>query len=80
MYHPDLLKAAISPGAAAEATECEKDARHEANVIVAGGLFYPLAFESLGFISSFTLDTLREIVQGHHQPAGYRFLKLSRTY
>ena len=35
--------------------------RHETNVTTAGGLFYPLVFESLGFISSFTLTTLKEI-------------------
>ena len=45
----------------AEAAECEKDARHEANVTTAGGLFYPLVFESLGFISSFTPKTLKGI-------------------
>ena len=75
-----ILKAAIRPGAAAEAAEFEKDARHEANVTTAGGLFYPLVFEFLGFISSFTLKTLKEYVQRHHQSVGYHFLELSRTH
>ena len=56
-----ILKATISPGAAAGTEEYENDARHEANVTAAGGVFHPLVFESLGFISSFTLDTLRGI-------------------
>ena len=38
-----------------------KDAMQGANVTTAGGLFYPLVFESLGFISSFTLKTLKGI-------------------
>ena len=37
-----ILKAAISPDAAAEAAKFKKDARHKANVTTAGGLFYPL--------------------------------------
>ena len=42
-----ILKAAISPDAAAEAAECEKsEKRHAANVTTAGGLFCPLVFES----------------------------------
>ena len=60
-----ILKAAISPDAS-EAAEYEKDTRHEANVTTAGGLFYPLVFESLGFISSFTLKTLKGICSKHH--------------
>ncbi|XP_062522930.1 uncharacterized protein LOC134197601 [Corticium candelabrum] len=75
-----ILKAAIRFGAAAEAAEFEKDARHEANVTTAGGLLYPLVFESLGFISSFTLKTLKGICSKHYQSVGYRFLELSRTY
>ena len=70
-----ILEAAISLGAAAESAECEKDARHEANVTTASGLFYPLVFESLSFISSFTLKTLKEYF--HHQSVRYRFLELS---
>ena len=56
-----ILKVAIRPGAAAEAAEFEKDARHKVNVTTAGGLFYPLVFESLSFISSLTLKTLKGI-------------------
>ena len=39
----------------------KKMPRHEANVTTAGGLFYPLVFESLGFISSFTPKTLKGV-------------------
>ena len=39
-----ILKAVLRPGAAAEAAEFEKNARHKANVTTAGGLFYPLVF------------------------------------
>ena len=42
-----ILKAVIRPGAAAEAAEFEKDARHEANGTTAGGLFYPLVLNLL---------------------------------
>ena len=43
LYSLPILKTVISPGAAAEAAEYEKDARHEANVTAAGGLFYPIS-------------------------------------
>ena len=45
-----ILKATIPAGAAAEAAEFEKDARHNANVTTAGGLFYPQFFEFLGLV------------------------------
>ena len=54
-------------------SECEIDARHEANVTTAGGLFYPLVFESLGFISSFTLKTLKGICSKTSSISGILF-------
>ena len=48
-----ILKAVIRSGAAAKATEFEKDARHEVNVTTAGGLFYPLV---LNFWASYHLS------------------------
>ena len=68
-----ILKTAICLGAAAEAAEFEKDARHEANVTTAGGLFYPLVFESLGYISSFTRKTLKGICSKTSSISGILF-------
>ena len=47
-----VISAANSAGAAAQAGELEKDDRHEENVIAAGGQFYPLASETLGYQAS----------------------------
>ena len=68
-----IFKEAIRPGASAEAAEFEKDATHESNVTTAGGLFYPLVFESLGFISSFTLKTLKGICSKTSSISGITF-------
>ena len=56
-----ILTTAIQAGAAAEAGELEKDSRHEASVIAAGGLFYPMVVETLGLWTPFGVKTLKAI-------------------
>ena len=56
-----VSKAAIKPGAAAEAGEIEKDEKHERAVTQAGGHFYPLIVETLGHWSPSSLETLKTI-------------------
>ena len=43
-----VSKAAIKPGAVAEAGEIDKDEKHDKVVTQAGGHFYPLIVETLG--------------------------------
>ena len=56
-----VISAANSAGAAAQAGELEKDDRHEENVIAAGGQFYPLASETLGYWTPSSLKILKTI-------------------
>ena len=44
-----IVPSSTLAGAAAFAGEEEKDAHHQANVDAAGGSFYPLIVETLGF-------------------------------
>ena len=56
-----IVAAATSAGAAALAGEMEKDAYHEDAVAAAGGQFFPLALETLGYWTPSTLKTLKII-------------------
>ena len=56
-----LCRAASHAGAAGEAGEMEKDARHEEGVIAAGGVFFALVVETLGLWTTHSLKTLRLI-------------------
>ena len=56
-----LCRAAYLTGAAGEAGEMAKDARHEEGVIAAGGIFSPLVVETLGLWTTQSLKTLRLI-------------------
>ena len=51
----------MSAGIAASRGEVEKDAHHEEAVASAGGIFIPLAVETLGLWSPASLKILREI-------------------
>ena len=50
---------------------------YRSSISIAGGLFYPLGFESLSFISSFTLKTLKEICSKTSSMSG---IPLPRTH
>ena len=54
-------KAAIKPGAAAEAAEIEKDEKHDKVITQEGGHFYPLIVETFGHWSPSSLETLKTI-------------------
>ena len=56
-----LCRAASLAGAAGEAGEMAKDARHEEGVIAVGGVFFPLVVETLGLWTTHSLKTLRLI-------------------
>ena len=56
-----LSQSAVSAGIAASRCEVEKDAHHEEAVASAGGIFIPLAVETLGHWSPASLKILREI-------------------
>ena len=56
-----LSQSAVTAGVAASRGEMEKDAHHEEAVLGAGGIFIPLAVESLGLWSPASLNTLRDI-------------------
>ena len=56
-----LCRAASLAGAAGEAGEMAKDARHEEGVIAAGGVFFPLVVETLGLWTTHSLKNLRLI-------------------
>ena len=56
-----LSQSAVTAGVAASWGEVEKDAHHEEAVLGAGGIFIPLAVETLGLWSPASLRTLREI-------------------
>ena len=57
-----LSQASVSAGAAA-AREALKDKQHEANVVVAGGQFYPLIVETFGVWTPFARETLKDIAR-----------------
>ena len=56
-----LSQSAVTAGVAASRGEVEKDAHHEEAVLGAGGIFIPLAVESLGLWSPASLKILRDI-------------------
>ena len=56
-----LSQSTVSAGIAASRGEVEKDAHHEEAVVSAGGIFIPLAVETLGHWSPASLKILREI-------------------
>ena len=56
-----LSQSAVSAGIAASRGEVEKDAHHEEAVASAGGIFIPLAVETLGLWSPASLKILRKI-------------------
>ena len=56
-----LSQSAVTAGVAASRGEMEKDAHHEEAVLGAGGIFIPLAVESLGLWSPASLNILRDI-------------------
>ena len=71
-----LCRAASLAGAAGEAGEMAKDARHEEGVIAAGGVFFPLVVETLGLWTTHSLKTLSAHrhqslgTQWYHQRSG----------
>ena len=58
-----LSQSAVTAGVAASRGEAEKDACHEKAVLGAGGIFIPLAVETLGLWSSASLKVLRDIAR-----------------
>ena len=56
-----LSQSAVTAGVAASRGEMEKDAHHEEAVLGAGGIFIPLAVESLGLWSPASSKLLRDI-------------------
>ena len=56
-----VVSSATSAGTAALAGEAEKDERHEEDVVSSGGLFFPLAVETLGYWTPSSLKTLKTI-------------------
>ena len=56
-----ILKFSTIVRAAAYAGEKEKGIRHEAEVVAAEGLFYPLVVESFGFWTPTSLAVLKTI-------------------
>ena len=56
-----LSQSAVTAGIAALQGEMEKDAHNEEAVLGAGGIFIPLAVESLGLWSPASLNILRDI-------------------
>ena len=56
-----LNQSAVTAGVAVSRDEVEKDARHEEAVLGAGGIFFPLAVETLGLWSPASLKVLRDI-------------------
>ena len=52
---------ATGAGTAALAGEAEKDELHEEDVVSSGGLFFPLAVETLGYWTPSSLQTLKTI-------------------
>ena len=56
-----IIKAAINAGAVAEAAEACKDFRHADGATAASGIFYPLAVETVGFWTSYSLKILRSL-------------------
>ena len=56
-----IIKAASNAGAAAEAAEDCQDFRHADRVTAADGIFYPLAVETLGLWTPYSLKILRSI-------------------
>ena len=58
-----ISQASVSAGAAAAAGEALKDKQHEANVVAAGGQFYPLIVETFGVWTPFAQETLKDIAR-----------------
>ena len=56
-----LNQSAVTAGVAASRGEVEKDAHHEEAVLGVGGIFFPLAVETLGLWSPASLKVLRDI-------------------
>ena len=48
---------------AAAAGEALKDKQHEANIVAAGGQFYPLIVETFGVWTPFARETLKDIAR-----------------
>ena len=59
-----LCRAASLAGAAGEAGEMAKDARHEEGVIAAGGVFFPLVVETLGLWTLWLIATRASALSG----------------
>ena len=72
-----VSKAAIKPGAAAEAGEIEKDEKHDRVVTQAGGHFYSLIVETLGHWSPSSLETLNTIAS---KASSMNSIPFSQTY
>ena len=76
-----LSQSAVTAGVAASRGEVEKDAHHEEAVLGAGGIFIPLAVESLGLWSPASLKILRDIAcQGNQQQWCFCCCGLSSLY
>ena len=56
-----LSQSAVMAGVAASQGEVEKDAHYEEAVLGAGGIFIPLAVETLGLWSPASLKVVRDI-------------------
>lgn len=74
-----IIQTANRAGVAAEATTLEKDARHNNNVIPAGGIHYPLAVETLGFWSLLIEQTLKTIASIASAMNGFTFAQSLET-
>ena len=72
-----VSKAAIKPGAAAEAGEREKDKKHDNVFTQAEGHFYPLIVETLGHWSPPSLETLKIIAS---KASSMNSIPFSQTY
>ena len=72
-----VSKAAIKPGAVAEAGEIDKDEKHDKVVTQAGGHFYPLIVETLGHWSPSSVETLKTIAS---KASSMNSIPFSQTY
>ena len=70
-----LSQSAVTAGVAASRGEMEKDAHHEEAVLGAGGIFIPLAVESLGLWSPASLNILRDIAVRTTNRSGALFVE-----